>query len=243
MTELAVLAEPPHPGVLSGLVATSPLSEADAETLYIAMLRDVCSAAADSGGDLLVNYQAADSISGIRHSESALKDVLEDVIEDVRYEVQVGETFAGRVGNTVTHLLEREGVASAAAMTPNAALLTRQVIDEAAMKLRRSETVLGATADGRVYYAAFTEPVDFEAAYKPPAVSTLSDRAIDAGLDVDFLRALPLIESGPDLAAAMVALNTRKKAGRRVPAYLADCIEELPLSVDVDQTGMPMLVG
>lgn len=242
MTEIAVLADPPHAGVLPGLVETSPLSGEAAQTLYTAMLRDVCRAAEDSGGDLLVNYRPADAIEGVEDSEAALRSVLDGVVDDARFEVQVGETFAGRVGNTVTHLLDQEGVASAAALTPAAALLTRQVIDEAAMKLRSREVVLGPAADGRVYYAAFTDPVDFEAAYTPPALSTLTDRALDAGLQVDFLRTLPLVETGADLAAALVAVDARGRAGRQVPMHFVDAVDDLGLTTSVDEDGKPTLV-
>jgi glycosyltransferase A (GT-A) superfamily protein (DUF2064 family) len=241
MTEIAVLADPPHPGVLPELVETAPLSGEEAQHLYTAMLRDVCRAAEDSGGDLLVNYRPADAVPGVEDSEAALRDVLDGVVDEARYEVQVGETFAGRVGNTVTHLLDREGVSSAAALEPTAALLTRQVIDEAAMKLRSREVVLGPAADGRVYYAAFTDPVDFEAAYTAPAVSTLTDRALDAGLDVDFLRTLPVVETGTDLAATLVAVDARGRAGRSVPMYFVDAVDDLGLTTTVDEDGTPTL--
>jgi glycosyltransferase A (GT-A) superfamily protein (DUF2064 family) len=242
MTEIAVLADPPHPGVLPGLVESSPLSGEEAQYLYTAMLRDVCAAASSSGGDLLVNYRPADAVPDVEDSEAALCDALEGVVDDARYEVQVGETFAGRAGNTVSFLLQQEGVASAAALTPQSALLTRQVIDQAAMKLRRSEVVLGPVADGRVYYAAFTDPVDFEAAYTVPALSTLTNRALDAGLDVDFLRTLPVIETGMDLAAAIINIDARKRAGRPVPMYLVDAIDDLGLTSDVDEDWTPTLV-
>ena len=242
MTEIAVLADPPHPGVLPELVETSPLSGEEAERLYTAMLRDVCRSVADSGGDLLVNYRPADAVPGVDDSEAALRAVLDGVVEEARFEVQVGETFAGRVGNTVTHLLDREGVASAAALEPRAALLTRQVVDQAAMKLRSREVVLGPAADGRVYYAAFTDPVDFEAAYTPPALSTLTDRALDAGLEVDFLRTLPVVETGADLAEVMVTVDARGRAGRTVPMYLVDAIDDLGLTTAVDDDGKPTLV-
>lgn len=243
MTEIAVLADPPHPGVLPELVDTSPLSGEDAETLYTAMLRDVCRAAADSGGDLLVNYRPAEAVPGVEDSEAELRAVLDGVVDDARYEVQVGETFSGRVGNTITHLLDREGVASAAALEPTAALLTRQVVDEAAMKLRSREVVLGSAADGRVYYAAFTDPVDFDGAYTPPALSTLTDRALDAGLDVDFLRTLPVVETGADLAAALVTVDARGRAGRTVPMYFVDAVDDLGLTTSVDEDGKPTLVA
>jgi len=243
MTEIAVLADPPHPGVLPELIEESPLTDEQAQHLYTAMLRDVCRAAEDSGGDLLVNYRPADAVPGVGDSEAVLRDVLDGIVDEARYEVQVGETFAGRVGNTITHLLDREGVASAAALTPGAALLTRQVIDEAAMKLRSREVVLGPVADGRVYYAAFTDPIDFEGAYTAPALSTLTDRALDAGLEVDFLRTLPLVETGPDLAAAMVTIDARGRAGRSVPMYLVDALDDVGVDVTVDEEGTPTLVG
>ncbi len=97
---------------------------------------------------------------------------------NARFEVQVGSTFAGRVGNTVTHLLDREDVATVAAVEPTAALLNRQLIDSAAMKLRSSGVVLGPAAGGRVYYAGFGEPIDFEDSYATPT-SRLSANVLE----------------------------------------------------------------
>ncbi len=214
------------------LAATSPLTEAECADLYAAAVRDVCAAAANSGGDLLVNYRPDDALPGEGDSEAELRAVVSDVAEDARFEVQVGETFAGRAGNTVSHLLETEETPSVAATRPESLFLTRQHIDEAAMKLRRSDVVLGPAPEGRVYYAGFREPVDFENAYEPPALATLTDRALDAGHDADFLPEVPVVETGGDLANALVAIRTRRKAGRLVPSHVADRLEGLGLVVE-----------
>ncbi|ELK55755.1 hypothetical protein D320_02987, partial [Haloferax sp. BAB-2207] len=83
MTVIAVLAEPPRPGlVLSELAETSPLSEAEAADLYAAMLKDVCIAVERSGGDLLVNYRAEDDLpdefAGDHDSEAEIRSVVAD---------------------------------------------------------------------------------------------------------------------------------------------------------------------
>lgn len=248
MTTVAVLADPPRPGlVLSQLVETSPLATEEAADLYAAMLRDVCRAVEGSGGELLVNYRpdsafedAEDSGEAELDSEALLREAVAPVTEEARFEVQVGETFAGRAGNTATHLLAEEGVTSVAVVEPTAGFLTRQVVDEAAMKLRRREVVLGPASGGRVYYAGFTDTVDFEGAYAAPALSTLTDRALDAGHDVDFLRTLPVVETGADLADAMVLLRARERAGRPVPPHTADCLSDIDLAVTTED-GTPTL--
>jgi glycosyltransferase A (GT-A) superfamily protein (DUF2064 family) len=238
MTTVAVLADPPRPGlVLPELAATSPLSAEDAATVYTALLRDVCLAVDGSGGDLLVNYRPDEALENDGDSEAELRAVLEPVVEEARYEVQVGETLAGRAGNTAKHLLETESTPSVAVVEPAAGLLTRQVIDEAAMKLRRSEVVLGPASRGRVYYAAFTDPIDFQGCYTPPALSTLTDRAVDAGHDVDFLRRLPVVERGTDLAEAAVELGARRRADRSVPSHLTAALDEVGVTVAVDEAG------
>lgn len=244
MTTIAVLVDPPRPGlVLPRLPATSPLSPDEAADLYAAMAADVLRAVEASGGELLVNYRPDGALperGGEASAESEVRSLATgalDAPEEARFEVQVGETFAGRAGNTVTHLLESEGVNSAAITTPSAAFLGRTQVDAAAMKLRRSPVVLGPAGGGRVYYAAFAGTVDFAGAFAPPAVGTLTDRAREAGHDVDFLEVRPTVETGADLATALALVRARRRADRAVPDRTADCLGELGLEL-VDDDGL-----
>lgn len=246
MTTVAVLADPPRPGLVHRrLVETTPLTAEEAADLYAAGLRDVCRAVATSGGDLLVNYRADGALpdgDGDGDSEAELRDAIEPVsgldAGTVRFEVQVGETFAGRAGNTATHLLENEGVTSVAVTEPTAALLTRQRIDEAAMKLRQRGVVLGPAPGGRVYYAGFREPVDFADAYAPPALETLTRRGVDAGLDVDFLAMAPVLVDGEDLVDLLTLVRARGAAGRNVPPYTAETLASLDLRAKATDDGL-----
>lgn len=238
MTTVAVLCDPPRPGVVfEQLVETSPLTAAEAAELYATLTKDVVRAAVDSGGELLVNYRSDEAFEEDIDAESAVKAVVSDVVDDldsVRFEVQVGETFAGRAGNTVTHLLETEGVDSVAVVRPESAFLARTAIDGAAMKLRSSEVVLGPATGGRVYYAGFKAPIDFTDAYARPALETLVDRSLDAGFDVDFLELQPVIETSADLAEAIVQLEARRRAGRIVPPAFSTWIAGSDLVVVPD---------
>lgn len=241
MTTVAVLADPPHPGTaLSALSESTPLSEREAADLYEALLKDTVLAAERSGGETLVNYRPADALGLDVDSEAELRDRLSDVVdpESARFEVQVGETFAGRVGNTATHLLETEDIGSVGIARPEAALFARTDIDSAAMKLRSSPVVLGPAPDGQVGYAAFAEPIDFADCYAPPAIETLTDRALDAGLDVDFLETKPYLETASDLADVIVAVRTRQRADALVPPYLSAWVEDSDLVVSADDTGL-----
>lgn len=236
MTTVAVFADPPRPGlVLSKLVETSPLSPEDAAACYGAMLADTCLAVSRSGGELLVNYRSADLLPD-EHAddpEGEIRGVLDGVLDEPpRMEVQIGSTHAARVGNTIAHLLETEGVASAAALSPAAPLCFRTHIDSAAMKLRNSPVVLGPSTDGRVAFAGFTEPIDFDGAYDPPAVETLAWRAGDAGLETDFLPVLPTVQTGADLASVVSLVRARRIAERIVPPNTATWIEERGLRVE-----------
>lgn len=264
MTTVAVLSEPPRPGrVLSPLVDDTPLTPAEAAELYAAMLRDVADAVERSGGDLLVNYREDDALPDDNRQDDAppddnrqddalpddnrstveteIRDVVRPALEEpdaARFEVQVGETFGARAGNTATHLLEREDVESVALVEPTSVFLGRTEIDGAAMKLRRSEVVLGPARGGRVYYAGFTDTVDFRTAYTPPAVGTLAARARDAGHDVDFLEVLPVVETAGDLASALVHVDARQTAGLPVPDNFVATCEEFDLGVEIDGTDL-----
>ena len=236
MTTIAVLCDPPHEGVLSDLAQTTPLSEAEIAGLYAAMCADVFRAVEESAGELLVNYRplSADGDDESEDTEAELRALAEAALdnpEEARYERQVGSTFAGRVGNTLTHLLETEEASSAMAVEPTAPFLTRGDLDGLAMKLRRSDVVLGSASGGRVSAAGFAAPLDFEDAYVPPAIETVTDRANDAGLDVDFGPMVPVIETREDLVGGLALVNARRRAGRAVPERTAACFSALGLTL------------
>jgi len=172
----------------------------------------------------------ADQLSGIRAAAGAhqtdtepvaeLRAVVADALDDpsdVRFEPQVGSTFSARAGNTITHLLREEGAASAAAIRGTAPLLSRTMIDEAAMKLRTNEVVIGPTTEGRVHYAGFTEPIDFDEAFAGVELQRLANRAADADLSTTFLGSSPVVETGGDLRTLIPQLRARIAAERIVP--------------------------
>jgi hypothetical protein len=232
MTTIAVLCDPPHDGVLSDLAATTPLTRTETTDLYTAMCADVFQAVEESSGELLINYRPDAPTAD--DGEDELRALAEEALDspgEARYEKQVGSTFAGRVGNTLTHLLETEELSSAMAVEPTAPFLTRGDLDGLAMKLRRSDAVLGPTSGGRVYTAGFVESADFADAYAPPAIETLTDRALDAGLGVDYGPMLPVIETREDLIGALSLIDARRRAGRAVPERTADCLAEVGLAL------------
>lgn len=240
MTTLAIFADPPRPGlVLPELAGTSPLSPEESAELYEAMLSDTCLAVSRSGGKLLVNYRPEELLPDEYSDgdpEDEIREALDGVLEESpRMEVQVGSNHAARVGNTISHLLETEEVTSAAVVPPTAPLLFRTHIDSAAMKLRNSPVVLGPSTDGRVTFAGFTEPIDFDGVYDPPAIETLSWRAGDAGLETDFLPLLPVVETGADLSTVVSLIRARRVVGGVVPQHTTEWIEKKGLRVEGDE--------
>jgi glycosyltransferase A (GT-A) superfamily protein (DUF2064 family) len=243
MTVVAVLADPPREDlVLSTLPESTPLSASDAVALYEAALADTVTAVQDSGGECIVNYRDEDTLPE-EHSEGDARAEIDALLadaelDDVRREVQVGSTPAARVGNTVTHLLEREEARTAAVLRPTAPLVGRQQIDSAAMKLRRHDAVLGPSTAGRVYYAGFAEAVDFEDALVHPALETLTTRVDDARATADYLPALPSIATPVGLAETVATIRSRETTGLAVPERTAAAIEELGIRVDPDGDGV-----
>jgi 2-phospho-L-lactate guanylyltransferase (CobY/MobA/RfbA family) len=242
MTTIAVLVDPPREGLLlPRLPETSPLSVSEATDLAVAMLADTLSAADRSGGELLVNYRPDDLLPGRfqedgRSAEAEVRELATGVLDDEpRMEVQVGSTPSARVGNTITHLLDQEEAASAAVVRPNAPFLLRATLDSAAMKLRRSEVVLGPSSGGRVAFAGFKGPIDFEDALGRNELETLTERGLAAGHEVDFLPFQPTIETGSDLATLVSMVRAYADAERIVPAYTANWVEESGLSVVVEE--------
>ena len=237
MTVVSVLCDPPRPGlVLPKLVSDESLSGEDAAALYAAMLKDTFVAVDRSGGDLLVNYRPEDSLPqayrGSGDAEAEIRALAAEALsdlDDVRFEVQVGSSYAARAGNTATHLLREEGVDSVAVVRGTAPFLTRATVDAAAMKLRSTPVVLGPAPEGRVFYASFTEPIDFTDAFAAPEVSTLAARGDDADLGVDFVPMQPVLRTAADLETVLPLLSARRDAGRIVPAHTAPLVAELGL--------------
>ncbi|GAB3686082.1 DUF2064 domain-containing protein [Salinarchaeum chitinilyticum] len=236
MTVVALLAEPPRPGhVLTDLVEADVCTAEAAADLYAAMIQDTVVAVTRSGGELLVNYPDPDAFEGDVDPEAALREVVggvRDDVDDVRFEVQVGSTESARVGNTITHLLQEDGVDTAAMLRPETPLAGRTAIDAAAMKLRSDPVVIGPAPGGRVYYAGFGEPIDFEDALDHPAVETLTDCANDAGLGTNFEAMQPLLQTAADVEDLLPMLRARMRAGGLVPEATADVVSELGLGVE-----------
>ncbi|MGQ4555287.1 DUF2064 domain-containing protein [Halobellus sp. GM3] len=252
MTVVAVLAEPPRPGLtLPRLPETSPLSPSEAAELSEAMLRDTLRAVERSGGELLVNYLPDDllpeaHVDADESAEAALRSIADDTLEDpdsARFEVQVGSSLSARAGNTISYLLREEGVQSAAVVRGDAPFLLRSTIDSAAMKLRSNDVVLGPSTDGRAYYAGFRAPIDFEGAFTAPELETLVDGANDADRDVGFLPMQPTVRTGSDLATLVSTIRARWQAERVVPGYTAEFVVDAGLTVvesDGDGSGVAL---
>jgi len=241
MTLVAVLADPPRPELVSAtLVERTPLSADDLAALFEASLLDTLRAVDDSGADVLVNYRSDDTLPDDAVADTAAEAevralatrAIDSDADDVRFEVQVGSTHAARVGNTVAHLLREDpDVSSVLAVDATAPLVGRKDVDATSMKLRRSPVVLGPSDDGAVWGAAFSEPVDFDGAYAPPAVETLTQRAVDAGHDVDYSDAYPRIDTAGGLRATVAQVRARRRADRVAPPSTAQVIADLGLAV------------
>lgn len=234
MTTIAVLADPPVEECVPTVLPDSFAIETQV-ALYRAMLADVCETIQRGEANLLVNYPQPETVPDGVDPESSLRSLLEEESSDsgaIRYEVQVGESYAGRVGNTLTHLLETEDEPTVAVTDPTALFLRREHIGTMAMQLRTDDVVFGPAPDGRVYFAAFADPIDFTDAFADPAIETLTERATDAELDVSFLPMTPLLERPSDLPTAVSLLRARIRAGSLVPSRTAKLVAEWDLSVE-----------
>jgi glycosyltransferase A (GT-A) superfamily protein (DUF2064 family) len=235
MATVALRTQRPVEGnALAELAAGTPLTDTEAATLYRHACKDVAEIAESSGASLLVTYPEGSEAQVIEMVEPALDDPSE-----ARFEPQVGSTPAARMGNTVTHLLEKEAESSVAVLDPTAVLATRSTIDQAAMKLRSSAVVVGPAAAGGIYYAGFTDTLDFEDIDRQPMVETLVDRAAEAGLSTDVLAPSPTLSTVPDLQSTLPILRGRRQAGLPVPERTSQYLADLDLHVTAsDENGV-----
>jgi len=239
MTTVVLLPDPPVEGqACESLVEETALSPADGLALYRAMLGDVLETLERSTIDVLVNYPTAEDLpSGSDiDPETELREIAAtamgpDRFEDVRFEPQVGSDFSAKAGNAITHLLREEGVQSAAALRPCVPRLIRSIVDEGALKLRRADVVLGPAPRGEVYYAGFSDLIDFEGAFADRPVETLTRRAREEDLTVDFLRQRTLLDQPADLVGVVTRLQADVLAGDPVPERLWETIQEREIAV------------
>lgn len=239
---VVVPVDPPFESVVGAeLASETPLTAAEATRLYAASVADVVYAVSESGGDLLVNYRDEETLPDVDEgdeSETAIRDLVESALgeesldDDVRFERQVGSTHSARVGNTVTHLLEREGAASVCVLDPLTPLVRRTELDAAAMACRRHEVVLGPAQSGQVYLATFTNSIDFTDVYDAQPLSQLASRAVEEGLSVSFVPKLATVADARGLVDTLVELDARTTAGRPAPSATAEILESLDLTVD-----------
>ncbi|RQG98659.1 hypothetical protein [Natrarchaeobius oligotrophus] len=237
---VVVPVDPPSEGVvLSSLVETTSVTESEAVALYEAAVADVLRAVDASGGDLLLNYRDRETmpdgaVPSDADPEAAVRALATDAlgdVEGVRFERQVGSSRSARVGNTVTHLLEREDAGTVGVLEPTVPLVGRAEIDAASMSLRRYDVVIGPSSGGRTYFAGFTEPIDFTDVYEGVALSTLAGRAGDAGLDLGFSPFLPTVTSESGLCATLAEIEARRVAERPGAEATAAVVDDLGLGV------------
>lgn len=239
MTVAVALVDPPREGlVFSDLVSSTPLSPAGAADLYEAVLADFFAMTAESNVDVLVNYPTPEMLpdDSAESAEAEIRTVAAKVLDgsdltDLRFEVQVGSTPSARIGNAITHLLRDEEETSAAFVDHRVPLLERSLLDQAAIKLRRSETVVGPAPDGGLYFAGFTDPIDFTDVLDEGPLETVVSRSVDEGAGVDFVESREVLADPRDLRSVVSSLRARRTAGKRVPTHTMAAIDEVGLRV------------
>ena len=138
------------------------------------------------------------------------------------------------MGNTVTHLLEREDAGSVGVLEPTVPLVRRTEIDSAAMSVRRHDVVLGPAENGRTYLTGFGEPIDFTDVYAVPEVATLADRARETDLGIGFAAMLPTVSTPAGLRSTIATLEARRIAETPGGEATTAVVEELGLTLGAD---------
>lgn len=238
MTVAVALVDPPREGVAcADIVEATAMSPADGVALYEAMLADFFTVTAEANVDLLVNYPTEDMLpEDGGNPEAEIREVAAQALDaedltEIRYEVQVGSTPSARIGNAITHLLRDEDESSAVFIDHRAPFLDRSVVDQAAINLRRSQTVVGPAADGGIYLAGFKEPIDFTDIFEGVPIENVVSRSVDDDLAVDFVRRREVVATPRDLKTVVSLLRARQMADKRVSTYTSAAVDELGLRV------------
>lgn len=235
MTTVIVLADPPVEGVACNeLVEQTDLTPSDGLALYEALVADTMATLERSTVDILVNYPQADAIPGdaedidpkARLRELTANAMTPDRFEEIRFEPQVGGNFSAKAGNAITHLIRDEDAQSATVLDPCVPRLARSIVDEGALKLRRADVVLGPAARGDVYFAGFSDLIDFTDVFETQPIEAVTREAIANDLAVDFLRTREVLSTPADLRGVLTRLNANTLAGKPLPEQFWKTIQE-----------------
>lgn len=240
MTTVVLLPDPPVEGIAcQRLVEETSLTPADGLALYRALLADTMVTLERSTIDILVNYPTQEDLPADADPEDpkaelrkiAARAMEPDRFEGVRFEPQVGSDFSAKAGNAITHLVRDEDLQSAAVLRPCVPRLARSVIDEAALKLRRADVVIGPANRGEVYYAGFSDLIDFEGVFETRPLEEITRRAVEAGLEVDFQRSRELLWEPADLVGVLSRLNADTLAGKPVPEHTWETVQKREIAM------------
>lgn len=238
MTVITLFVDPPRPGlVFPDLVEQSALSAGEAAELYQAIFQDLLLSATASGGDVLINYRPDDLLPTkfTDESEPAAEKISQiaastiETLDNIRFEVQIGSTQSARVGNTVTHLLDKEDHSSVGILQPTVASISRSDLDSAAMKQRRADVVIGPGQANTIYYAGFSTPIDFSGVFDSSPLASVIQGANDADLKISLLDMHPVLSDIQGLKTYISHAHARKRAGLPFAEHTVDVIETLDL--------------
>ena len=214
------------------LVGDGYLDRKAAQLLAEAMLQDTTAAVAESGGDLVVTHPPESNEDQSDEPRERLREVLSGALpgmDAVQFESQVGDRPTERVENACRHIVSRADVASVAVLDGRAPLLDRTDLDNAGMKLRRSEVVVGPAPAGRVAYLGMTEPIELSRLHWPLALGALVDRAVTNGHTVDWLPLQVWVGGRSGLETLTTLIRADQTASRRVPERTAAAIDAVGL--------------
>lgn len=240
MTTIVLLPDPPVEGVAcERLVAETDLTPADGVAIYRSTVADTLATLEEGTVDALVNYPTEDDlpdgIDGV-DPETELREIAATALspegfEDVRFEPQVGSNRSAKAGNAITHLVRDEGEQSAAVLFP-VPRLVRSIVDEAALKLRRADVVIGPAGRGEVYYAGFSELIDFTDVLEERPVEEVARRAREKDFQVDFVRSREVLSGAPDFEGVLSRITADVLADKPVPEHLWRTIQERGIRIE-----------
>jgi hypothetical protein len=240
VTTVVLLPDPPVEEIAGErLVAETDLTPADGLAIYRATLADTLSTLEEGTADVLVNYPPADDLpanSDGLNPETELRRIAGTVmtpeaVEAVRFEPQVGSDRSARAGNAITHLVRDEGEQSAAVLFPTPRLV-RSIVDEASLKLRRADVVLGPATRGEVYYAGFADLIDFTDVFAERPIGAITRRAREADLDVDFVRTREVLDGKASFEGVLTRIRADAIAEKPVPEHLWETIQERNIRIE-----------
>ena len=208
------------------IVDETPLSREQTTAILDGVVQDGLRAAHESGGPLSIWIdESTRTVSEWNDPRGHARNLIEGALPSDAPMPEI-DTESPTEYAAIAAAIERTNEASGAVLIPGTPFVQRRHIDEAAMRLRQTDVVLGPATAGTWYLFGHREEVEFSYPEDSYLSSTIARQATASDYSMNLLRTLPGIWDGNSLADAVTTLTIADYADLSVGPFTRAWLEQ-----------------